>query len=215
MPHGAGETPLVVDRPAQQRRDVGRPPAAAASAAATATAAAPMIAKCGFSVVAATSETSRFSTPGSSASCWVLEKRCTSSTNSTVSRPPRASDATGGVEHRPHVLDARRRPPRSRRSPGRWRGSAGLAMVVLPVPGGPHSSTDIGWSPSIRRRSGEPSTSRWSWPTSSSSVRGRIRTASGLPAWAGSARLPPPPRRRAGGAPRARRRARHRPPARP
>jgi hypothetical protein len=37
--------------------------------------------------VAATSVTQRFSTAGSNASCWVLEKRCTSSTNSTVSRP--------------------------------------------------------------------------------------------------------------------------------
>ena len=46
-----------------------------------------MIEKYGFSVVAATSVTQRFSTAGSSASCWVLEKRCTSSMNSTVSRP--------------------------------------------------------------------------------------------------------------------------------
>ena len=45
------------------------------------------IEKYGFSVVAATSVTQRFSTAGSSASCWVLEKRCTSSMNSTVSRP--------------------------------------------------------------------------------------------------------------------------------
>ena len=41
--------------------------------------------KNGFSVVAATSVTQRFSTPGSSASCCALLKRCTSSTNSTVS----------------------------------------------------------------------------------------------------------------------------------
>jgi hypothetical protein len=45
----------------------------------------------GFSVVAATRVTQRFSTLGSSASCWALEKRCTSSTNSTVSDPPVAS----------------------------------------------------------------------------------------------------------------------------
>ncbi len=41
--------------------------------------------KNGFSVVAATRVTHRFSTPGSSASCWALVKRCTSSTNRTVS----------------------------------------------------------------------------------------------------------------------------------
>ncbi len=51
--------------------------------------------------------------------------------------------------------------------------------MVLPVPGGPHSSSDIGWSPSISRRSGEPGASRCCCPTSSSRVRGRIRTASG------------------------------------
>ncbi len=45
------------------------------------------IEKYGFSVVAATSVTQRFSTAGSNASCWVLENRCTSSMNSTVSRP--------------------------------------------------------------------------------------------------------------------------------
>jgi len=42
----------------------------------------------GFSVVAATSVTQRFSTLGSRASCWALEKRWTSSMKSTVSRPP-------------------------------------------------------------------------------------------------------------------------------
>ncbi len=46
-----------------------------------------MTEKNGFSVVAATSVTQRFSTPGSRASCWALLNRWTSSTNSTVSRP--------------------------------------------------------------------------------------------------------------------------------
>ena len=49
-----------------------------------------------------------------------------------------------------------------------------------------HRITDAGPatppSPSTSRRSGDPGTSRWSWPTTSSRVRGRIRTASGLPA---------------------------------
>ena len=47
--------------------------------------------KDGFSVVAPMNETQRFSTAGSSASCWVLENRCTSSTNSRVCRPLNAS----------------------------------------------------------------------------------------------------------------------------
>jgi hypothetical protein len=54
-----------------------------------------------------------------------------------------------------------------------------IAIVVLPVPGGPHSTTDSGASPSTSRRSGAPRASRCAWPTTSSSVRGRIRTASG------------------------------------
>ena len=45
----------------------------------------------GFSVVAATSVTQRFSTLGSSASCWALVNRCTSSMNRTVSVPSVAS----------------------------------------------------------------------------------------------------------------------------
>ena len=47
--------------------------------------------KLGFSVVAAMSVTQPFSTAGSSASCWLFEKRCTSSMKSTVPRPCIAS----------------------------------------------------------------------------------------------------------------------------
>ena len=43
--------------------------------------------KNGFSVVAPMKETHRFSTAGSSASCWVLLNRCTSSMNRTVCLP--------------------------------------------------------------------------------------------------------------------------------
>src|SRR3546814_7451133 len=49
------------------------------------------------------------------------------------------------------------------------------AIVVFPVPGGPHSSRDIDWSPSINWRSGDPVARSCCWPTSSSSVRGRIQ----------------------------------------
>ena len=59
-----------------------------------------------------------------------------------------------------------------------------LASVVFPVPGGPHRMIDDSRSASIRARSGAPGPSRWGWPTISSSVRGRIRAASG--AWAAS-----------------------------
>ena len=152
-----------------------------------------MTEKNGFSVVAATSVTQRFSTPGSRASCWALVNRCTSSTNSTVSRPPRDQLGPG----------ARRWPPAPPSRPAAtaetstnrrlvcWLRIA--AMVVLPVPGGPQSSRDIDWSPSISWRSGAPVARSCSCPTSSSSVRGRIRTASGADACGAVDSEPPPP----------------------
>ena len=51
--------------------------------------------------------------------------------------------------------------------------------------------TDAAPEPSTSRRSGEPGCSRWSWPTTSSSVAGRILTASGADAPTG----PPAPSR--------------------
>src|SRR4051795_2799875 len=55
------------------------------------------------------------------------------------------------------------------------------ASVVLPVPGGPYSTSDIGSSDSTSRRSGARGPSRCCWPTTSSSARGRMRTARGAP----------------------------------
>ena len=55
------------------------------------------------------------------------------------------------------------------------------ATVVLPVPGGPYRITEPSRSSSIVRRSGAPGPSRCSWPATSSSVRGRRRSASGAP----------------------------------
>src|SRR5438128_4777321 len=52
--------------------------------------------------------------------------------------------------------------------------------VVLPVPGGPQRIKEgKAPPPSIKRRSTRPSPTRCSWPTNSSRVRGRIRSASG------------------------------------
>ena len=53
------------------------------------------------------------------------------------------------------------------------------ASVVLPVPGGPHRMIDCSRSRSIASRSGLPGASSSSWPTNSSNVRGRMRSASG------------------------------------
>ena len=138
--------------------------------------------KNGFSVVAATSVTQRFSTPGSRASCWALLNRWTSSTNSTVSLPPATSSARAeSIAARTSFTPADTADTSTNRRSVCWLRIA--AIVVLPVPGGPHSSRDIDWSPSISRRSGAPSARSCSWPTSSSSVRGRIRTASGAEEW--------------------------------
>jgi hypothetical protein len=116
--------------------------------------------KNGFSVVAATSVTHLFSTPGRSASCCALVNRCTSSTNSTVSGPPRASWLRAlSMAARTSLTPAATADTSTKR-----RLVCRLtieAIVVFPVPGGPHSSRDIGWSPSTSRRSGDPVDSRW------------------------------------------------------
>ena len=56
-----------------------------------------------------------------------------------------------------------------------------FASVVFPVPGGPQKIIEVGSSPSIASRNGFPGPSRCSCPTYSSSVRGRILSASGAP----------------------------------
>ena len=140
--------------------------------------------KDGFSVVADTSTTQPFSTPGSRTSCWALVNRWISSRKSTVVRPcrsrwSRASSIALRTSRTPAVIAdiSTKRPPTPRETT--------CASVVLPVPGGPHSSTDVSPArlpvppPATIRRSGDPDASRWSWPTTSSRLRGRIRTASG------------------------------------
>ena len=141
-------------------------------------------------MVAATRVTQRFSTPGSRASCCALEKRCTSSTNSTVSRDVRTSSLrAASMAARTSFTPAETADTSTKCRSVCWLRIA--AMVVFPVPGGPHSSNDMGWSPSISWRSGEPAARSCSWPTSSSRVRGRIRTASGAEACVLPASEPP------------------------
>ena len=53
----------------------------------------------------------------------------------------------------------------------------------MPVPGGPYRTIECGRPSSIADRSADPSPSRCSCPTNSSSVSGRIRAASGWSAW--------------------------------
>ena len=54
-----------------------------------------------------------------------------------------------------------------------------LASVVLPTPGGPQKIIELASSRSICTRSGLPGPTRCSWPTNSSRLRGRMRSASG------------------------------------
>src|SRR5208337_4571976 len=56
-----------------------------------------------------------------------------------------------------------------------------IARVVLPVPGGPHRIIECSTCAATIWLRNFPGPSRCSWPTISSSVRGRIRSASGWP----------------------------------
>jgi len=145
--------------------------------------------KLGFSVVAAISVTRRFSTAGSSTSCWALLKRCTSSTNSTVGRPWASSRLAVSSWARTSLTPAVTAESSTKRRLVCLETTA--AMVVLPTPGGPHRKTDIAPLPCASRRSGEPGASRCSCPTISSRFCGRIRTASGRFAWSACASEPP------------------------
>ena len=90
----------------------------------------------GFSVVAATSSTTRFSTADSSASCWVLENRCTSSMNKHGLLAVRGGPA-GDVDDGADLLDpGRQRRQRLEPAAGglrdqrRQRGLAGAGRAV-------------------------------------------------------------------------------------
>src|SRR5690606_31230293 len=131
-----------------------------------------------FSVVAPMKVTQRFSTAGSSASCCALLKRCTSSTKSTVWRPVMPSwRRASSMAARTSLTPAETAEISTKRRSVTLDTTS--ARVVLPVPGGPHRNSDIGASLSTSRRSGVPGPSRWRWPITSSSVRGRMRTARG------------------------------------
>ena len=53
------------------------------------------------------------------------------------------------------------------------------ASVVLPQPGGPKKMQLVSVSVMMARRSGRPGPTMCAWPMNSSSVRGRMRSASG------------------------------------
>ena len=143
----------------------------------------------GFSVVAPIRTMSPASTRGRNASCCALLKRWISSTNTMVRRPVRrrrswAAAITSRISLMPDSTALNGTKDASVRS------AMSRASVVLPVPGGPQSNSDCRTSFSIARRSGAPGARIASCPTISSSVRGRMRSASGVPLWAGCSRVP-------------------------
>ena len=123
----------------------------------------------GFSVVAPMKVNRPDSTCGRKASCWLLLNRCTSSTKTIVRRcssPSRARVAASTASRMSFT------PPSTALMLMNWASNASAirrAMVVLPVPGGPHRMQLCGWPDSNAMRSGMPSPSRCCWPTTSPS----------------------------------------------
>ena len=117
------------------------------------------------------------STRGNSPSCCALLNRCTSSTNSRLRRPAC------------RFCSARAKTFRSSATPSKTADTGSntisaapankRAMVVLPVPGGPHKMIDpkLPCASIIRNRPSGPN--KLSCPTTSSSVLGRNNSASG------------------------------------
>ena len=134
--------------------------------------------KNGFSVVAPMSVMSPSSTLGSSASCCALLKRWISSRKRIVrwSRSPSRARARSMIS-RTSLTDADTAESCSKArlvvAATTW------ASVVFPVPGGPQKMAEESRSASTSARSGRPGPTSSSWPTISSSVRGRRRAASG------------------------------------
>ena len=118
------------------------------------------------------------STACSSASCWAFEKRWISSMKSTVRRPvwPRRSRALS-MTLRTSATPELTADNSSYTAP--TASATSRATVVLPVPGGPKKIIERTVPVSMATRSGAPSPSRWRCPTTSSSLRGRMRAASG------------------------------------
>ena len=131
----------------------------------------------GFSVVAPTKVNSPLSTCGKKASCWLLLKRCTSSTNTIVWRPCAAATLAISTASRMSLT-----PPSTALMETKRASNASAirrASVVLPVPGGPHRMQLCGIPLSKATRKDCPSPTSCCWPITSASVRGRKRSASG------------------------------------
>ena len=119
------------------------------------------------------------STCGKKASCWLLLKRCTSSTNTMVACGARPSCAAWARSTASRMSFT---PPSTALMVMNCASNAcaiSRAMVVLPVPGGPQRMQLCGCPDSNASRSGMPSPSRCCCPTTCARVRGRRRSGKG------------------------------------
>ena len=146
-----------------------------------------MTSKEGFSVVAPMKMMFPASTCGRKASCWALLKRCTSSMKTMVRRPERrvcsAAAMTSLISRMPLSTALKETNSECVRRAIR------RASVVLPQPGGPHRIIEPRSSLSMATRNGLPGPSSACCPANSSSVRGRMRSASGAVAATASASI--------------------------
>ncbi len=136
-----------------------------------------MISKLGFSVVAPRSVTTPDSAWGRSASCWALLKRWISSMNSTVIRPRLSRALASSTTLRISATPERTAENSTNSACQFWARSR--ARVVLPVPGGPQKTREVGRSPANSLCRARPSAKRWDCPTNSARVCGRRRSARG------------------------------------
>src|SRR5262245_16588725 len=126
------------------------------------------------------------STAGRSASCWALLKRWISSRKRIVRVPVAPSRSRArAITSRTFATVAETAESSSNSAP--VVAATMRARVVLPDPGGPKRTSEGTRSASIASRSALPDPTTCSWPTKSSSVRGRSRRASGATS---SSRLP-------------------------
>src|SRR2546425_3987378 len=118
------------------------------------------------------------STNGRNASCCALLKRCTSSTKRIVCLPDCASVASARATASRMSLTPARTAEMAMKSA--LKASAiSRASEVFPDPGGPHRIIECGLPDANATASGLPGPNRWRWPTTSSIVFGRSRSASG------------------------------------
>src|SRR6056300_208067 len=137
--------------------------------------------KLGFSVVAAIRVIIPDSTAPRSESCWALENRCISSRNNTVGLSKLSLSALASLMTS-LTCETELSTALSSTYFDEPVWEIILASVVLPLPGGPQSSTeliDFVTSPETSRASGELSASAAFWPTKSLRVLGLSLSANG------------------------------------